>query len=189
MKFLYYLLFSVVFFSCKEKNKRSAPDAEFFPVLSYIKGQVAQIDTSLASIIQIEKTNNGQPDTTYIKREDFKMVAKEFLQLPDISSAEIKEDYEVTNMYDDLLDAFIFTYTTNDEEHEIKKQDVILEPQTDGKSKIKSIVIDKWVTRDDSTIHQNMLWDADKRFLIITKIDKAGQPEKIKTQEVKWNSF
>jgi hypothetical protein len=190
MKFLSYLFIIITLFSsCKSKRKKSDPNAEFFPVAAYLKGQVAQMDTSLATIIKIEKIGNNAPDTSYIKREEFKKYAKEFIELPDISSKDLKEDYEVTNMYDDLLDAFIFTYTTTEEDHEIKKEDVILEPSADGNNKVKTVNIDKWVTKGDSTVHKILLWEADKRFLIITKMDKANQPEKIHTLEVKWNNF
>jgi hypothetical protein len=34
-----------------------------------------------------------------------------------------------------------------------------------------------------------MVWYAGKRFTIITKVQKANQPEKIKKLEVIWNDF
>lgn len=188
MKSLWVILFLTAFvFACSNKKKKQATDEEFFPVVTYLRGQAAQMDSSLATIMKIEKLQNGRPDTTYIKREEFKFYAKEFLDLPDISSAKLKDDYTVTNMYDDLLNAYIFTYTTTEEDLPIKKQDVIVEPG-ENENNIQAINIDKWEKKDDSLIHKNMLWESNKRFLIVTKVQKGSQPEVIKTLEVKWTN-
>jgi hypothetical protein len=186
-RLVFILLIPLLIGACKNK-KRHADDAQFFPVLTYLKGQVAKMDSSMATIIMIEREGANPPDTTYLKREEFKNYAKEFLQLPDISSEKLRDDYTVTQMYDDLLNAFVFTYTTTEKEEEIKKQDVILEPGEGGNSEIKTINIDKWAQKGGATEHKNMLWEADRRFLIITKIQTKEAPEKIKTLEVKWNT-
>ncbi|HVK97703.1 MAG TPA: hypothetical protein VM368_07795 [Flavisolibacter sp.] len=180
------ILLVLYVFGCKEKKKQNA--ADFFPVTTYLKGQIAQMDSSVASIIMINR-RDSVVDTTYINKEEFKRYASEFLQLPDISSDELKDDYEVANLYDDLLNAFVFTYTTKEPDNEIKKQDVIVEPSEAEKSIIKAIAIDKWVTKGDSTVHKNMLWEANRRFLIVTKVEKPNQPEKVSVVEVKWNDF
>ena len=38
----------------------------------------------------------------------------------------------------------------------------------------------------DSTVVKNLTWHIDKRFQIVTKINKAGQPEKITTTVISW---
>jgi hypothetical protein len=187
-RLVFILIIPLLVSSCKSKKKKHADDAEFFPVLTYLKGQVAKMDSSVATIIKIEQEGTNPPDTAYLKREEFKNFAKEFLQLPDISSEKLRDDYTVTQMYDDLLNAFVFTYTTTEEDEEIKKQDVILEPGEDGNSEIKTIHIDKWAQKGQTTEHKSMLWEANRRFLIITKNQPKGEPEKIKTLEVKWST-
>lgn len=182
------LVFAILLFSCSQKKKQQNNEEQFFPVSSYLKGQVAQMDSSLSTIMAIQQQDSSKPDTTYVRNKEFKSYAKEFLDLPDISSDKLRGDYQVTNMYDDLLDSYIFTYTTDEKDDVIKKQDVLVEPGENGENNIKTINIDKWETKGDSTIHKNMVWDSGKRFLIITKVQKNNQPEKIHTLEVKWNN-
>lgn len=182
------LVFAILLFSCSQKKKQQNKEEQFFPVSSYLKGQVAQMDSSLSTIMAIQQQDSSKPDTTYVRNKEFKSYAKEFLDLPDISSDKLRGDYQVTNMYDDLLDSYIFTYTTDEKDDVIKKQDVLVEPGENGENNIKTINIDKWETKGDSTIHKNMVWDSGKRFLIITKVQKNNQPEKIHTLEVKWNN-
>ena len=89
-------------------------------------------------------------------------------------------------MYDDLMKAYIFTYTTHEEDAEIKKQDVIVEPAAEGNNNIRAVNIDKWSLRGKTVVQQNMLWETGSRFLIVTKVSQPGETEKVKTLEVKW---
>jgi hypothetical protein len=187
-RFLLSMILLGLLVSCSHKKKQQNKEEQFFPVSSYLKGQVAMMDSSLSTILAIQQQDSSRADTTYIRNKEFKKYAKQFLDLPDISSDNLRGDYQVTNMYDDLLNSYIFTYTTNEKDDEIKKQDVLVEPGDNGDNTIKTVNIDRWVTQGDSTIHQNMLWESGKRFLIITKMQKQNQPEKIHTLEVKWNN-
>lgn len=187
MRIFVCIFLAALLLCCKGKKKNDTPDEKFFPVASYLKGQIAQMDSSLASIIKIEKIDSNVADTTYVKREEFKNYAKEFAELPDISSDKMKDDYQVKKMYDDMLKAAIITYETTEQANEIKKEDVILEPGENGESIVKTINIEKWISTGDSTVHKNMVWHAGKSFLIVTKTDKPGRPEKIRTLQVKWS--
>ena len=80
----------VLLFSCKSEEKEEGRDSGFFPVLTFLKSQVAQVDTSVYSIIKITTVGN-QSDTTYIKREDFRKEAADFLSIPDITQKKVKE--------------------------------------------------------------------------------------------------
>jgi hypothetical protein len=99
--------------ACKNKKKRDNSEAQFFPVLSFLKGQAKDIDTSLYRIVKVE-TVDTTSTTTYIKREEFKNYAKDFLELPDISSDKWKDGYEETKMFDEVLNNVILTYTTTE---------------------------------------------------------------------------
>ena len=176
--------------ACKGKKKHKEGDTNYFPVLSYIRGQVADIDTSLYRIMKIE-TVGSTSDTTFLKREEFRKYAADFLNLPDITSAKWKDDYDETKMYDEYLKSVILTYTTTEPDNEVKREDVIVNPQPDenGNSEVKTIIIDKWSKQDDENIHKNMVWQSNKRFLILTKTDRDQQPEKVKKLEIVWNDF
>jgi hypothetical protein len=186
------LCLSLIIICCKPKKKRitANSDGAFFPVVSFIRGQVKDIDTSLYRIIKIETVDN-RTDTQYIKREDFKNYARDFTDLPDISSNKLKDDYEETKTYDEVLKSFILTYSTQVKENEIQKEDVMIDPEPDenGNSKIRSIIIDEWPNHGDTIVQKSLLWQTNKRFLVVTKTDAPGMPEKITRLEVVWNDF
>lgn len=188
-KLLTGLIFLIFLAACKDKKKQDDGEGQFFPVLSFLKGQAKHIDTSLYRIVKIE-TVDSTSTTSYIKREDFKHYAKDFLELPDISADKWKDDYEETKMFDDALNNVILTYTTTDRDNEVRREDVMLEPtNASGNSEVKTVIINKIKSDGDSTVEKNMVWYVNKRFTIITKVEKANQPEKIRKLEVIWNDF
>ena len=188
-KLLSGLVFILCLSACKSKQKKDTQDGQYFPVLSFLKGQVKDIDTSLYRIIKVE-TIDSNSTTTYIKREDFNQYAKDFLGIPDISSDKWKDDYEETKMFDDALNNVILTYTTTEQDNEVRREDVMLEPtNASGNSEVKNIIINTLQSGGDSTIEKNMVWYVNKRFIVVTKIQKANQPERIKKLEVIWNDF
>ena len=75
---------ALALFACK--SKKEEVKETFFPVLSFIKSQVAHVDTSLYPIIKLTFIDSTRTDTEYIKREDFRSLAKDFLELPDLTS-------------------------------------------------------------------------------------------------------
>jgi hypothetical protein len=189
-RFILGLSFAFFLLGCKAKKpKPEVAAADIFPVNDYLKGQLARMDTSLTSYLKIE-TVDGRSDTTPIKNIEVKQYAADFLTLPDIASKELKDDYEVTHLYDEELDAFAFTFTTK-EDHPVKSEHVILDPQqnAEGKNDIKSIFVDLWQNSGDTSIRKKILWEAGKNFEITTITDAPGTTEKIKKLKVVWNGF
>ena len=171
----------------KKESKPAVPAANFF-VNDYIKGQVARLDTALFSFIKIE-TMDGRSDSMPIKNSDVRFYASDFLKLPDLAAAAIKDDYEVSHLYDELQNAFIFTYTTK-ENHPVREQHLTVEPEIspEGKSNIRSVYIDYWDSKGDTAIRKNMMWQANS-FYITTTTEAPGQLQKIKTVKIIWNAF
>lgn len=189
IRFSALLVTLVMFFGCKGKQKKTdVPAEQFFPVTVYLQGELARLDTSLFSFYKIE-TLDGKSDTTPIRNNEVKRYAKDFATLPDISSSELKNDYQITHEYDDILNAFVFMFTTK-EEHPVRREDVVLDPQPNeqGKNDIKSIFAELWQTAGDTTVRKNMLWEAGKNFQITT-ITEASGVEKTKKLQVIWNGF
>ncbi len=87
-KIFWSLSIFVCLYSCGGEKK---PDSKFFPALSFIKSQVAHVDTSLYRIIKIEKTDSV-PDTTFIQRQEFRRYANDFLTIPDITIKKNKKE-------------------------------------------------------------------------------------------------
>jgi hypothetical protein len=181
--------FSIFLFSaCKDGNKKD-PKNEFFPVVSFLKGQARGVDTTLNTITLIE-SSEGDTVRKVIHRKEFRNYAADFLELPDITTMKYAGDYNETEMYDQFMDRFIFTYLPKEDDQEIKREDVILYPTNkENNTQVESIVIRRVMEEGDSIMDKTMVWYTDKRFTIITKIQKDEEPEKVRKIEVIWNDF
>jgi hypothetical protein len=181
------LLLSALVFLIGCKDEKPENTTEFFPVTDYLKSQVKHVDTSLYRIIKIESAN-GRSDTSFLKREEFSKIARDFVEIPDIAAKKIKNDYEETQMYDESLQSIILTYTTSERENKVQRQDVILgQANEDGNSDVSTIIVHTMENSKKTSIEKNMVWYVNKRFIIVTKTNTANQPEKIEKLEVIWN--
>lgn len=173
------LLCTFLLFSCKSTLKADEEDKQFFPALSYIKSQIAQVDTSVYKIIKVVTIDNIS-DTSFVKREDFKKEANDFLSLPDIASADVKDDYTETKSYDPDLKQVSLIYMPKNE-GALSMEQVLITPDNAG-DKVSSFYFK--VNSNDS--QKALFWYVDKRFKIITI---SSQPEKKQTVEVIWNDY
>ena len=180
-------LIAISVLSCKSK-KQNEENKSFFPVLSFIKSQVAEVDTSVYPIFKIA-TVDSLSDTVYIRREEFRQYANDFLTMPDISGKKWNDDYMETKLYDADLKRVILNYMPKDVNEEIRRQEVMIEPGHHTDDKVRTIIIDRLVTNEDSTVQKNMLWQVDKHFQVVTVTNRKNQPEKIEKLKVVWNKF
>ncbi|HET9429927.1 MAG TPA: hypothetical protein VFO70_02065 [Chitinophagaceae bacterium] len=171
--------------SCKEKKKDGKED--FFPAISFIKSQVAHVDTSLYSIIQLNIIDSTRTDTIYVPREQFRSLAKDFLELPDISEKKLRAAYKEEKLFDETLNTVILSYLPEKPgKQTIHRQDVLIAPDPGG-DKVKSIIIDYGWSNKDSAIEKKMLWQVDRSFQVTTIRQLPGQEESITTTKVVWN--
>jgi hypothetical protein len=183
--FLYLAVVSLVT-ACKSKPEE--PPKNFVSVLSLIQSQVAHVDTSLYSIRKIITIDTLPGDTTYIRREDFRAAAKEFLEIPDLSDPKVAKRYKEENRYDKLLDRVMVTYTPiKPEKEEIQKQEISVTPNIATGDKVNNIMIDRLISNRDGFLEKKMLWQMDKSFLVTTITQKPGEAEKITVTKVIWN--
>ena len=126
LQYFFATLIVVLFaFSCKEKDDRE----KFFPVLSFIQSQVADIDTSLYSIRKLVYVDSLRTDTFFIHRENFRKEAKDFLAIPDISASKYRDKYTEEKIFDETLNRVLITYTpVKPEKEEIQRQEVLIKP-------------------------------------------------------------
>ena len=194
MKSYSILLLSVILIStsCKQKKETAtsagAETKNFISVLSLIEKQVAHVDTSLYAITKIVYTDSLHIDTSYIHREDFRSVAKEFLGIPDLSVKKVAKNYKEETRYDELLNRVIITYTpVNADEAEIKKQELQVTPDIATGDKVNNVLITLVINNRNGFLKKDMLWQMDKSFQIVTTTRQPGQPEIIITTKVTWN--
>jgi len=155
--------------ACKSPEKKDDnQNTKVTPVLSFIKGQVAQIDTSLFAIKKIEIMDSTHSDTTDISRNEFRGLAKDFLEIPDISLEKYKGQYEESQNYDPDLKLISFLILPkNTSSTDIQKQEVIIKPDSEG-GKIKPIYIDREITNKDSSVTKKMIRRVVEFFPVLT---------------------
>ncbi|MEJ7913115.1 MAG: hypothetical protein WKF70_08170 [Chitinophagaceae bacterium] len=173
-------------FACNEKSESDGGEGAFFPVSSFLKSQVASVDSSLNSITKVV-TTAGVSDTTYIKREEFKQYAAEFLSLPDLSSDELSSAYTESNTFDPELQRVILNYTPRKRDQEISRQEVIIIPNPQSGDKVETVYTDKLVRDADSTVQKRLTWQVDKFLQVVTIVQKKNKAETVRVLKVTWN--
>ena len=182
------LLLSIILVTASCKQKKETEAKNFISVLSLIEKQVIHVDTSLYAITKVVYTDSLHSDTTYVRREDFRSIAKEFLDIPDLSAKKVAKLYKEETRYDELLNRVIITYTpVNAGEVEIKKQELQVTPNVATGDKVNNVLINRVINNRDGYLKKDMLWQMDKSFQIVTTTQQPGQPEIITTTKVTWN--
>ena len=173
------LVTTLFYFSCKQKKN------DVFPAIDFIKGQIANVDTSVYRILKLVPLTDSTYDTSYIKREDFRNVAKDFLETPDISKT-FGGKYTEERMMNNELGLAVFIATTKDEDLEVRRQEVRILPDPPN-DKVKSIYIERLTGNTDSSVLKRMTWYTDRKFQVITITQKKNQEEKSSVVQVIWN--
>jgi hypothetical protein len=191
LKMLKYVLFAFMFFiciaGCKQKEKKNETPRKYIPALPIIQGEVAHVDTSLYSIMRIDYKDSLHSDTTYIRREDFKAEAKDFLDIPDLDDQKVARRYKQSIFHDATINKVVITYTPEDPAtEEIQKQELLITPGSIG-DKVSTIIIIRSIVNRDSSVQKNMLWQMGKYFQVTTIRQLPGQPQTTSTTRVTWN--
>lgn len=177
------LLFTLVLISCK--NKKLDSTKAYFSVVDYLKAEVKKMDTLPLHFKKII-TVADKSDTSSITKEEFHNYAKNFLNLPDIASVEKMDDYNETNDFDEILNNVLLIYTPKEDEDEVRNETVMMLPDEQGNTHVKTIIVTTAKSNDKESIEKNMTWHTDKRFQIVTKTTQQGQAEKINTIMISW---
>jgi hypothetical protein len=141
------------------------------------------------SIVKISKAHAVQ-DTTYLRREEFKAAAHDFLSLPDLTAKKLRKKYTETKMYDEDLKKVVLSYAPKDKAaaEGIVRQDVLIEPDAGTGDQVQTIYVETIASTNDSTVQKRMTWNVNGRFQVITIIAKKNQPEAVTTTDVTWRS-
>lgn len=186
------LVLAVSLFACNNKQEKAADagsivsvtiDEGFFPVTSYIKGQIAELISLGVGPVKIT-TMKGKTDSVWLKQEQFDSVFAPFLT-PVIDSMNMKGLFKENRFQDQTINSFTFTYEPLKElppSMSLKRWDVYVDPQS---GKVRSIYMEKY-TADKKEM--KMTWKSNG----ITKIsyfstDSAGNSVLEKEELVKWN--
>lgn len=157
----------------------------FFPVTSFLKGQLHEIDslpiTPLRIVISGDKT-----DSFWIKREDLKTYLHPFIK-DEIHETNLLSLFKETKFKDQSINAITFTYDPIKELPDsvaIQHWDVYINPETE---KVTKVYIVKKKKDKKEEIIQQFTWLADKWAKIVTiKNNSSENKPLIKEEKFIW---
>ncbi|MGB4845220.1 MAG: hypothetical protein WBP16_12205 [Ferruginibacter sp.] len=169
-----------------EKNNvanTEAAEQKFFPVTSFLKGEIFEIKKSGINPLKYTTVNN-HTDSVWLKIEDIDNTVKEFLT-PEIDSANLITLFTEKSFLDQSINAITLTYDANGplpDSMKLKHWDIYIDPET---QKIKRIYMVKEISR--STTLQ-LTW-VSRQWCKITTIvtDKAGVSSVDKEEKLNWD--
>lgn len=180
------ILVIIFLFSCN--NSSTAPTAtaqkdtaqerkSFFPVTSYIKGQINEFQQSINPIKYT--TINDKTDSVFLKIEDIGAALKEFLT-PEIDSTNLIDLFSETKFLDRSYDdAFTFTYDpikTLPDTFELNHWVVYVDAQTGTVKKI-------YMVKSKGDKELQLTWKNNEWCSIVTIVNNPDGTSKVEKEE------
>ncbi len=155
----------------------------FFPVTSYLKGQIYDIKQKGLTPIKYT-TVKEHTDSSMIQFEELETLAKEFLS-PEIDSANLIDLYTESKFLDQTIEAFTFTYeikSTAPDSVQLLHWDVYVEPE---KGKVKRIYM---IKKGGPGKTLQLTWLSNKWFKTTTILNNAdGSSSVEKEEKISWD--
>ncbi|MEQ1553401.1 MAG: hypothetical protein ABL929_04430 [Ferruginibacter sp.] len=191
-KHLLILITSSLLLACNTKNNTSIPKkanndtkdttANFFPVTSYLKGQILAIKNG--GITPIKKITIGEKtDPSWLKMEDLETNFSEFLT-PLIDSSNLKSSFTENKFLDETLNAFTFSYDkkiNTQSTFPFTHWDVYVDAET---NKVTRIYLQK---NKDSLTTLQLTWQSGKWAKIVTIKTINGNSTIEKEEKTAWS--
>ena len=178
--------------SCTSNSKKTnTPEenpvaAAFFPVTSFIKGQIILLDSLPVTPMQIT-TIKGKSDSIWITKAVLKKLLLPF-QTPVIDETSMVNYFTETKFKDQTLNAITFTYDpsqTIPDTISLRHWDVYVNPETGN---VEKVYIVKTIKEQGANFTQQLTWQTDKLIKITTILNTAdGNQELLKEVVFIWN--
>ena len=191
MKLYFLILSSALLCACGNNSSEIKPtpvskveeESSFFPVTSYLKGQLYDIKAKGVTPIKYTTINN-RTDSVMVKLDSLNILCKEFLQ-PEIDSTNLINFFTESKFLDQTVDAFTFTYDAKKnipDSIQLIHWDVYVEPET---IKVRRVYITK---KGDSNKILQLTWQSNQWFKIVTIIsNKDGTSTVEKEEKISWD--
>ncbi len=155
----------------------------FFPVTTFIKGQIAEIKSG--GVNPLKKTKKGrQSDSAWIKMEELDTELAEFLT-PPIDTANLLALFEQKSFLDQTVNAFTFTYdpkTSLPDSMELRHWDVYVNPET---NKVTRIYI---IKQKNGNRQLQLTWQNGQKAKIVSiSTNASGKPSVEHETSITWN--
>ena len=180
--------------SCTSHQKQNSPVLDenekkadsFFPVTSFIKGQILILDSLPITPLQIT-TIKDKKDSTWLPKNELKDLLKPFLD-PMINETNLRKYFNETKFQDQTLNAVTFTYDPIikiPDSITLRHWDVYIEPET---GKVAKVYLVKNLNEQNKSYTQQLTWHTDKLAKITTLLNKSdGSMELIKEVVFIWD--
>ncbi len=188
---LFFLLLTVL--SCKQpghtdkKNHTALPQEKetksFFPVTSYLKGQLVDIKNSGKNPIRLSESN-GKKDSVWLKVEEMETAFADFLA-PVIDSVTLSAYFTEKSFFDQTLNAVTLTYdpiVSIPASIPYQHWDIYIDPE---KNTVQRIYIVKRIAPDKV---RQLTWQSGKWCRGITVTDKQNGQSTVENEvTIKWD--
>jgi hypothetical protein len=182
---------SLLIYSCRDDIKEKAEPVSvpeepknFFPVLDFIKGEIAYVDSFPLKMTRYS-IQNGHTDSSFIQSKEFDQLSREFLD-SSLDKASLEREFSENSFLDQTSQSLTFTYTRKNGQDGIYRIDV-LASQDPAHDKVKSVYIEKKIRSSDSTIIKKMFWKSKRNFQVIS-IARAAKGTDLTSQlKVVWD--
>jgi hypothetical protein len=193
-KYWIVLLFSWSIIACKNKNQSKPPESgtvpneneskSYLPIASFINEDIRNVDAFAAGILL--RTKNGQKtDSLFIKPEEFKNLAREFLT-SDLDSAIFSNEFSEESIADQATQTINFIYTSANDKTILRKA-IVYVTTSQSTDKVSRIYMEKENKSGDTTIKQKLTWKI-KQYFIITEIRQTSQGfNSVITRKATWD--
>jgi len=190
-------LIALLLLSCHNNNSNQAAvpsnqtdslrtDTAFFPVTSFIKGQMLEFDSMPVTPLHLTIINE-KTDSEWVKREQLKSRLADFLK-PEIDEKNLFPYFKETKFNDQTINAVTFSYDPIGglpDTLTLRSWDVYVNPTT---GTVTRIYIVKEIKNNNQDITQQLTWETGKSATLINIINKPdGSSEILRQEKYTWN--
>ena len=189
---LSFLSFLIVFAACNnaamEQPAVKVAEADtlkqkFFPVTSFIKGEIYEIRNGGVNPLKYTTVNNNT-DSVWLKMEEIELALSEFL-IPEIDTVNLTTLFTEKSFLDQSINAVTLTYepkTSLPDSMKLRRWDIYIDPET---QKVKRLYMVKEISSELTL----QLTCVSKKWCKITSIatDKNGVSSVAKEEKLNWD--
>jgi len=177
-KLCFITIITFIFHSCSNNGQQSSPSPEttsakvdsFFPVTSFLKGQMITLDSLPITPLQLTSIN-GKTDSVWISKDKLKDFYLPFLT-PVINETNLTKYFKENSFTDQTLNAITFTYDPIGKLPEsiaLRHWDVYVHPETGNVTKVYLV---KQLKMSGEIVTQQLTWQSNKMAKIATILNK-----------------
>lgn len=148
----------------------SAPNEPFYPLIPYLKGQIAYVDTTPLGIEKVEKLNGQTIDSGYISKAAFKRLVSPWAQ-DNPEAPDLKPYYRERSFFDQSIQRLTFSIEDTTQQQRLRQADIHLNPEN---NRVSMVVLRRAWAAGDSTVQQYILWEHNMNCQVSEQIEKVN---------------